>query len=197
MDDDTRIKIQTPAKTQKIFVVNHLSRYSVRVKKIQHLTSALINALGVSQYEVAIEFVGPGRMRTINRKYRGADKSTDVLSFPQQVWKKSLAAKLAPSAAKIHRQKSTKAPTPVPALGDVIISLPDAERNARSIGQSLDREVGFLIVHGILHLCGHDHMRPSEERAMRREQRKLMQVLSRNTDAPLWKSCVSERRRQS
>jgi probable rRNA maturation factor len=60
--------------------------------------------------------------------------------------------------------------------------------NAEKIGQGLDREVCFLLVHGILHLCGHDHEEEDDEVIMFAEQRKIMESL--NGDLPVWKDCV-------
>lgn len=74
-------------------------------------------------------------------------------------------------------------------LGDLVISPVDAWRNAQDIGQGLDREVAFLIVHGILHLCGHDHKHPEEESIMKHQQKLLMKTLEMKDD-PLWQDCV-------
>lgn len=153
------------------------------------MTAALTKALGVEGYEVAIEFVGQGRMRTINRTFRGHDKSTDVLSFPQQTWKTSLKSGTRRRTLRVKKG----IPGISPSLGDVIISLPDAKQNARSIGQGLDREVGFLLVHGVLHLCGHDHIKKTDERRMLSEQRRLMNQITGSSPSPLWHLCVTER----
>lgn len=175
--------------TKKIFVANHLTRYSVRIPRIKRIAAALTKALGVEGYEVAIEFVGPGRMRTINRTFRSHDKSTDVLSFPQQTWKTPLKSGNQRRTLRVKK----RIPGVSPSLGDVIISIPDAQRNARAIGQGLDREVGFLLVHGVLHLCGHDHIEKHDERQMRAEQRRLMTQITRSSPSPLWHLCVTER----
>ena len=68
-------------------------------------------------------------MRALNRRYRGKDRSTDVLSFP----------------------------APPPLLGDLVISVPYAARQARRRGQRLSREIERLLLHGYLHLLGYDH----------------------------------------
>lgn len=75
-------------------------------------------------------------------------------------------------------------------LGDIVISIPEAARNAAHIGQSLERELCFLVVHGFLHLCGYDHMVPKDEAIMLRAQRTLMQKLGEGTRRPLWRNCV-------
>jgi probable rRNA maturation factor len=69
-----------------------------------------------------------------------------------------------------------------------VICLDIALENAEKIGQSLDREVCFLLVHGVLHLCGHDHEWEEDEVLMLEDQRKVMD--SFNRDLPVWKDCV-------
>ena len=81
--------------------------------------------------EVSVLFCGDGRMRTLNRRYRGKDRSTDVLSFP------------AGASGSF--------------LGDVVVSIPYAWRQARRRSEPLSREVDRLLVHGFLHLLGYDH----------------------------------------
>lgn len=132
-------------------------------------------------------------IKRLNRDFRAKDKATDVLSFPQETFPKPL--KVRPAAARARKKAPAKGP-PAP-LGDVVISLPDAAKNAATIGQDLDREVCFLLVHGILHLCGHDHLEPKEEKAMLTEQRKLMRLLAAKrgpNGKPLWTGCAAPRR---
>lgn len=76
-------------------------------------------------------------MRRLNRTYRGKDRTTDVLSFPQMSYGNE--------------------PQPSTLLGDIVISLPQARRQAREYGVSLYEEVSRLLVHGLLHLLGYDH----------------------------------------
>jgi len=81
--------------------------------------------------ELALVFTGDGAMRTLNRRYRHKDRPTDVLSFP--------------------------GPGGPHGLGDVVISVPSAERNARRFGRRLDEELQLLALHGFLHVLGYDH----------------------------------------
>jgi probable rRNA maturation factor len=96
---------------------------------------------------VSIVFCDDGFIRTSNRDYRGYDRSTDVLSFPQE---------------------------PVPGgpdvLGDVVISVEAARRQAREQRHSLAREVEWLLCHGVLHLLGYDDAAEEDLERMRRRQ---------------------------
>ncbi|MBA2340909.1 MAG: rRNA maturation RNase YbeY [Pyrinomonadaceae bacterium] len=84
-----------------------------------------------------IVFVGDRRIRSLNKEYRGRASVTDVLSFPseQTVFERKAEAN----------------------LGDVVISIPQAERQSIENALSFEREIAQLILHGLLHLCGYDH----------------------------------------
>jgi probable rRNA maturation factor len=81
--------------------------------------------------ELALVLAGDGTLRTLNARYRHSDKATDVLSFP------------GPGGAE--------------GLGDIVISVTRAERNARQYGRSLPQELDVLALHGFLHVLGYDH----------------------------------------
>ncbi len=110
--------------------------------------------------EVSLTFVDDAAIRLLNREHRGKDRPTDVLSFPQ--WDPG--DDLPPS------------PLPIP-LGDIVISVEMAERQATEYGHGVEREIGFLMAHGLLHLLGLDHETPEEEAVMRERQRSLLEAL--------------------
>lgn len=85
------------------------------------------------------------QLRQLNHQYLGIDSSTDVLSFP--------AGDIDPDAGITY-------------LGDVIISIPQADAQARAAGHALEAEVQLLVVHGVLHLLGHDHAEPEARQRM-------------------------------
>jgi len=104
-------------------------------------------------------------MRGLNRAYRGKDYPTDVLSFP---------ALSGPELRRLRRNGVHAGGPPV-VLGDVVISAPRALAQAGERGHSLEEELTFLLVHGILHLAGYDHEAGADAaRAMRRKERELM-----------------------
>ncbi len=99
-------------------------------------------------------------MRSLNRRYRGIDRTTDVLSFS---FREGPFGDLRPEA-----------------LGDIVISVPRAARQAREAGHHLNREIEILLIHGLVHLLGYDHERgPSEARRMRRRERQFLKRISR------------------
>ena len=112
--------------------------------------------------ELSLIFTDDAGIRQLNRDYRGIDKATDVLSFPQ--WEAG---------------EWQEAPEELPvALGDIVISREKAAAQAQAFGHSPLRETVFLFVHGLLHLLGYDHeLGESEEKAMFAKQDEIMQAL--------------------
>ena len=172
-----------------VIVESKLRSHAIDRKVITLVANRLRRSLGLDGYQLSITLVGSRAIKTLNREYRGFDKATDVLSFPQIDWHKPVPVASDPS--KGRRSLKFGATTMfAPVLGDIVISLPEAAANARAIGQTLDREVCFLIVHGFLHLCGYDHMVPKDERLMLRAQKILMRALGDESRKPVWTGCV-------
>lgn len=95
--------------------------------------------------EVTIALVADAKMRALNRKFRGIDRVTDVLSFPSD-------------RAKGIEHKALHSLPPAPGfLGDIVIARGVAARQARALGHSLSTELRILALHGLLHLLGYDH----------------------------------------
>jgi probable rRNA maturation factor len=105
--------------------------------------------------EVSVLFVGDEEMRELNAKYRGIDRATDVLAFAMTEGK----AFPPPEGARL--------------LGDVVVSVETAGRQARAASHSLRREIAVLLVHGVLHLLGHDHEAGQRDRDKRLRMRRL------------------------
>lgn len=168
-------------------VINKVRSYRVNKKQITKIAVEICERLSVHHYEVCIQFIGPKSMRQLNKKFRHKDKSTDVLSFPQYTWKRGLKAE---TGTITSVKRSVMNPMP---LGDVVISLDDAAKNASESSHGLDQELCFLMVHGILHLVGHDHMKPTDKKKMFAEQRKLMNCFKASNKKPaLWSRCVTK-----
>lgn len=171
-------------------VIGKVRGYTIDSKKLEFITEQVCERLGVHQYEVCLQFVGTKAMRELNKKFRDKDKSTDVLSFPQYEWKRPLKFHTGPITS-VKR----KVMNPMP-LGDVVISLPDAIENAKDSKHGLDQEVCFLLVHGLLHLVGHDHMKPAEKKRMFGEQKKIMSMFKGTAiKKAVWAKCVTTARK--
>jgi probable rRNA maturation factor len=111
-------------------VVNRQRRLQLDTEAWSSFASNALNLIGKKDSSATIAFVSDKRIRELNRQFRGVDKVTDVLSFPAE-------------------EESN--------LGDVAVSVETAANQALENGLTLDQEIGQLILHGLLHLCGHDH----------------------------------------
>ena len=115
---------------------------------------------GVENSELSITLTDDKNIHALNKKYRGIDRATDVLSF---AFRESDEPEVLGADFEI--------------LGDVIISLERAKVQAEEFGHSFLREVIFLEVHGLLHLLGYDHIADDERQEMETEQRFIMAKL--------------------
>lgn len=118
--------------------------------------AALEHESQTSEAELSIVLTDDARLHQLNREYLGIDAPTDVLSFPAS---------------------ETDPETGTPYLGDILISLPRAQVQATAAGHPLESEVQLLVVHGVLHLLGHDHAEVEEKARMWRAQAEILENL--------------------
>ena len=128
--------------------------------------------------QVSLLITDDATVRDLNREYRGLDETTDVLSFSAQHsghWEGDAPEPDIPGPE--TPADWPLAPDEPPPLGDIVISLPQAMRQAEQQGTPLCRELALLLVHGALHLMGHDHYEPAEQDEMQRlEQIALREI---------------------
>ncbi|MGH2318176.1 rRNA maturation RNase YbeY [Planococcus sp. 4-30] len=123
---------------------------------------------GLGQSEVSVTFVTNEMIRDINREYRGKDQPTDVISFAME---------------ELGEGETAIIGSPEPRmLGDIIISLDRTKEQAADYGHSFERELGFLAVHGFLHLLGYDHMTEEDEKKMFSRQEEILVSLGITRD---------------
>lgn len=145
-----------------VYLRVRLTRLAVRQTTLVHLAERVLSAVGESRSELSLELTGDKHMRRLNREYRKKDRPTDVLAFPTR-----------------EAVMPQGVPFVTPMLGDVVISLPKAVRQAKEAGRSIDDELAMLLVHGVLHLCGYDHEHNAREEArMSRRERVLFHLIS-------------------
>ncbi len=127
----------------------------------ERVVQEVLAAEGVAkEVEVSVVFVDDEYIRRLNRQYRGVDFPTDVLSFAMLEGE--------PLAGKEEEL----------ILGDVVVSLPAAQRQSAEYGHSLAREVAYLIVHGMLHLLGYDHQTAEQKQVMRTKEEAVLEKLN-------------------
>ena len=133
-----------------------LTRWKLHLGVLEKLAGHILRSVGEAEAMLSLEIVGDGRMRRLNRTFRHRDKTTDVLAF---------ATREGPGPPSLL-------------LGDIVISLHQAIRQAREHQQDIDHELVVLLIHGVLHLCGYDHERSEgEARWMARRERALLQAI--------------------
>jgi probable rRNA maturation factor len=126
---------------------------------------------GIDDGEIDLTFVDNDRIHELNRDFRGIDRPTDVLSF-------AMNESVEDEPEIIYEVEEGEELEDIPnSLGDIIISVTRAKEQALEYGHSLERELGFLFVHGFLHLLGYDHQdEASEAEMMSKQETVLSQV---------------------
>lgn len=144
--------------------MNILIKSSLRTKRpatksIKRRLALLLKTLGLPDAELSILLVGDASMRSFNRRYRNIDKTTDVLSFSLR---EGQFRHLRPEM-----------------LGDIVLSVPAARRQAKKADHTLHHEIERLLVHGLLHLLGYDHERSRRDaHRMAKQEDFLLKILS-------------------
>ncbi len=126
----------------KIWINKEVKDRDITKKFVKRITEEILKKLGLDGVELSITLTDDESIRELNKNWRGKDKATDVLSFT--INEKPLGYKYK-------------------VLGDVVISIPYAKKQAEEIGFSYREEVLRLLIHGILHLLGYDHEKSEEE----------------------------------
>ncbi|MDR0138316.1 rRNA maturation RNase YbeY [Metabacillus idriensis] len=132
-----------------------------QLEMVETLLQFAADAESIAQdAELSVTFVDNEKIKEINRDYRSKDQVTDVISFAME--------------EQGEGEVSIVGVDMPPVLGDIIISVPRAEEQAEEYGHSFTRELGFLAVHGLLHLLGYDHMTEEDEKKMFGKQKEIL-----------------------
>lgn len=130
-------------------IVNKVDEDITELKDLFGLLDYSLNYLKLDNVVFNVIIINNDEIHEINRKYRGVDRATDVISFA------------------LEDDKTFEVvETNMRILGDIYISIDKAREQAENYGHSLKRELSFLAVHGLLHLLGYDHMNEEEEKEM-------------------------------
>jgi probable rRNA maturation factor len=138
-------------------LINDQRRSGIRGPALRGFVQSLRRRLRLGRRDFNVCLVDDAAIRRLNFTYRGKNKATDVLSFP---WSEELSAagRKSPTRSGDHRGRG------IPDfLGEVVISVETARRNAAIEGHSTVNEIRWLILHGVLHLLGYDHERDDGE----------------------------------
>ena len=127
-----------------IHIESSFKTLPVPAESIERAASAALKHRSAAG-DLSVILTGDARLQQLNRDYLGIDAPTDVLSFP--------ASEMDPETSALY-------------LGDVLISISRARRQARMAGHPLEAELQLLVVHGVLHLLGYDHAEPEDKKKM-------------------------------
>lgn len=143
----------------RILIANRQRKLKLDTRKIRNIIHQILNLLQIKNSEISILFLDDKKIRELNRTFLGRDRPTNVISFSQREWQ----------SPKTHYDL----------LGDVVISVETASREAHNAGIPLDDELTYLLIHGILHLLGYDHESGNEENSklMREKECELFYLI--------------------
>ncbi|WP_376746828.1 rRNA maturation RNase YbeY [Anaerospora hongkongensis] len=153
-------------------IVSHVLQKMTVLEPLEQTVRAVLrkaaDVYGLTENnEVSLVFCDDAYIQNLNRDYRGKDQPTDVLSF---------------ALNEGEEPEIVDGPVQV-LLGDIIISLETAARQAEEYNHSLEREVAYLTVHGMLHLLGYDHMTEEDKAEMRLEEEHVLSLLGITREA--------------
>ena len=144
-------------------ISNEQDDFAIDESGLERIARFVLAAEGTDEdAELSVGIVGEARMTELNEKYAGQSGPTDVLAFAYDEFDE-------------ERQQDTEEPV---LLGDVVLCPAVAARNAAEYESAVDRELELLLVHGLLHLLGYDHVDTEEEEAMRFRQSELIERFS-------------------
>jgi probable rRNA maturation factor len=130
------------------------------VNLLKELLQYAAQTLNIGDAEMSITFVDNARIQEINKTYRDKDQPTDVISFAME--------------DEVEGEVTIVGVDMPRVLGDILISIPKAKEQAEEHGHSFKRELGFLALHGFLHLLGYDHRNEEDEKEMFGLQNELL-----------------------
>ena len=154
-------------------IINRQRRFSLPESRIRALAGLVMKDISIPETSLGICFTNDAGIRRYNRAFTGKRNATDVLAFPTEssTSPPTILQDGAPGPASADHSYGN--PGEEGCLGDIIISCETAHRNSMAIGNPFEREIGLLVIHGILHLAGYDHTR--DEGEMEQIQNRLLE----------------------
>ena len=147
-------------------IINNETNEDINIKNdLEKVIREVLTVEKVDQEkcEISLSFVDEEKIRQLNKDFRSIDKVTDVLSFPIEDF--------------FNEDRENILEKPYLMLGDVVICLDVARKQADDLGHSFEREVMYLTCHSILHLLGYDHIEDDDKKIMRKREKEVMKNL--------------------
>ena len=147
-------------------IINNQTKKDLNIEKdLEKVIKEVLKVENVDEKkcEISLSFVDEKKIRQLNRDFREIDRVTDVLSFPIEDF--------------FNEDRKTLLEKPYLMLGDAVICLDVARKQAKDLGHSFEREVMYLTCHSILHLLGYDHIEEDDKKIMRSKEKEVMKNL--------------------
>jgi len=141
---------------------HHDPEAGIETERWRKLAHRALTTERVTEGELSVFFVDEERMTSLNVEHMGGDGPTDVLAFPID------------GPELVGNATTTTNDQPPRLLGDIFVCPAIARRNARTHGKTFEDEIALLVIHGVLHILGHDHAEDEEKRIMRQRERMLL-----------------------
>jgi len=148
-----------------ILIKNNIKKIPLSNAAVQKKLQKILHVLEYDDFDVSVWFTTNTTMRFYNKKFRKKDAATDILSFPYH-------SELMPGKRIIVKNEEDKN------LGDIIISLEFAKKNALEWDVSFLKAIDILLVHGIVHLLGYDHKTEKDHKMMQAYEQELLHAVS-------------------
>lgn len=147
-------------------IINNETNEDINIKNdLEKVIKEVLDVEKIDQEkcEVSLSFVDEEKIRQLNRDFRSIDRVTDVLSFPIEDF--------------FNEDRENILKKPYLMLGDVVICLDVARKQAEDLGHSFEREIMYLTCHSIFHLLGYDHIEDDDKKIMRKREKEVMKNL--------------------
>lgn len=148
--------------------INNLTTISIEEEFLRKVAQKVLEGESKKSSDLSIALIGQGRIRQINKGYRGKNRVTDVLAFPE---------------TKILKEKFKVGPLKkIEGLGEIVICLREVRKNAKRYSSTFEKELTRVLIHGILHFLGYDHekSRIKAKKMEKKEQYYLKQLAISN-----------------
>ncbi len=145
--------------------INNLTTFSINEEFLKKIAEGVLTGESKREGDLSIALVGPGRMKKINKSYRGKNRATDILSFPE--------SKIRLKQFRIGPLQKSES------LGEIVICLEEVKKNAERYKSDFETELSRVLIHGLLHLLGYDHEKSEEEaEKMEKKQNHYLSLLT-------------------
>ena len=156
-----------------VVIANRQRTKKINARLLKQIASGLFAELKITQGELGINLVAAPEMTLVNETFLQHEGSTDVITFDHSVGQ---ASRLSHLKSKKIRDRRDACPT---LAGELFVCVDAAVLQAKQFGTNWQSEIARYIVHGVLHLLGHDDLKPDLRRKMKREENRLVQLLAK------------------